>query len=73
MGTEGDDISLAIVRVEVRQLSKDVEDLTAATKELVEAWKAAGKLVALVKWVAGLVTALSALWVAFHYGLNGKP
>ena len=58
-----DFVSLAILQIEVDALRKDVAAQTEATKELVEAWRAAGKAVAFVKWTSTFVTALGILWV----------
>jgi uncharacterized protein YlxW (UPF0749 family) len=52
----------------VRQLGHDVEQLSAdvaETKELVAAWKAAKAWGTFVKWIAGLLAALFAVWAAW--------
>ena len=59
--------SIAELQADVRQLRVDIEESTAATKELVEAWKAAQSLVTFVKWGSTLVTAVGILWVAIRY------
>lgn len=56
-------VSVTLLRAEVGELRTDVAELTRETKELVDAWKAAGKLVAFVKWISTIVTALGILWV----------
>lgn len=62
-----DIVSIAVLQLEVGELRKDVEALTASTKELVEAWKAANKLVVFVRWLAGLSTAIGVLWIVARH------
>jgi len=50
-----------------RETANAQREQTAATKELVEAWKAARTLVTFVKWASGLVTALTVLWVVLKH------
>lgn len=64
-------VSLAILQLDVENLRYDVRKQTEATKELVDAWKAAGKAVAFVKWASTLVTALGILWVFVTHWLRG--
>lgn len=61
------------------ELAKDLEDLTAKVdalnskiEGLVKAWENATFLVAVIKWLAGAVTAVSAFYfVVTHFG-QGK-
>lgn len=70
--TTDDFVSIALLQMEVDGLRKEVAEQTAATKELVEAWKAAGKMVAFVKWTSTLVTALGILWVFVKHFWAGR-
>lgn len=51
------ELQITMLRMEVRQLSKDVKDL-------VDAWNAAGKMIKFVKLVASIVTAAGIVWGA---------
>ena len=59
--------SIAELQADVRQLREDIEASTAATKELVEAWKAARSLVTFIKWSSTFVTAVGVLWLAVRH------
>ena len=61
-------LSLELLADQVANLSRDVEQQTLATKELVKAWEAAQTLVTFIKWASTLVTALSLLWVFVWHG-----
>lgn len=56
-----DDNEFAALRREVAELKADVKDL-------VEAWRTAKGIVALVKWVGALATAVTAVWAMFKLG-----
>ena len=71
MGSEDGATSIALLEMQVHQLTIDVEKLTAATKELVDAWNAAGTLLRSIKWASTLATALTGLWAAWHF--SGRP
>jgi hypothetical protein len=60
------------LKEEMDGLRQDVAELTESTKELVEAWKAAGKLVAFIKWLAGLSTAMGVLWIVVAKLIDGR-
>lgn len=57
---------------DVEELTRKVDDLNGKIEGLVKAWENATFLVAVVKWLAGAVTAVSALYfVVTHFG-QGK-
>lgn len=62
-----DHADIAVLQEQVKKLSADVEALTASTKELIEAWRAAGTVVRLVKLLAAMATAVSAIFAAWHF------
>lgn len=59
------DLRDALLRVEIAALETKVDQLSADVKGLVEAWQTASGVVAFVKWLAGVSTALAILWAAF--------
>ena len=59
--------SIAELQADVGALRVEVKELTTATKDLVEAWKAAGSVVKFVKYASTLVTALGILWVGARH------
>ncbi len=52
------DARLAEMEKKIDKLSRDVEDL-------VTAWKAAGWVVGVVKWLGGVATAITAIYLLF--------
>lgn len=64
-------VSIAILQLEVEALQKTVEAQTEATRALVDAWNAAGKVVLFVKWASTLVTALGILWLFLKHFWTG--
>lgn len=65
-----DILTLATMKAEMDQLREEVRAQTTATKELVDAWKAAGKVVQFVKWVSQLIAALTAIWLFLKHGIK---
>lgn len=59
--------SIAETMAAVQRLEDKVDAQAAATKELVDAWKAARTTVTFVKWISSLVTALTILWVVVKH------
>ena len=53
---------------ELIELKKEVAELKDAVTDLVDAWKAAKGFLALIKWAAGLGSALAIIWAAVHGG-----
>lgn len=62
------DIEVALLKQEVEGLNAKLDALSGDVRELVDAWKAAGTLVAFVKTVAAVVVAVTVLIGAFKYG-----
>jgi hypothetical protein len=53
------------LRAHVEKIEAKVDDLNHSIKDLAEAWKAAQALVAFMKWLAGIGTALLVLKAAW--------
>lgn len=69
MSTEVEQMAteIAILKGQVAKLTTAVEDVAAvkgSIDELIGAWKAAGLMVGLAKWAAGIVTAILGAWIA---------
>lgn len=71
--TEMQVIADRLAEVERKQeaIEADLSEIKADIKELVAAWKAAGVVVAGVKYVASFATAVLALWAAFKLATHG--
>lgn len=65
------DVEIALLKNEVEGLNLKVDQLSTDVRELVDAWKAAGALVAFVKTAAAVVLAVSVLIGAVKYGVGG--
>lgn len=55
-------------RNELSELREEVAELKMAVSDLVEAWRAAKGFLALIKWSAGLGSALAIIWASLHGG-----
>lgn len=64
------DVEIALLKNEVEGLNLKVDQLSTDVRELVDAWKAAGTLVAFVKTVAAVVLAVSVIIGAFKFGVG---
>ena len=53
------------LRAQVEKIEAKVDDLNNSIKDLAEAWKAAQTLVAFMKWLAGIGTALLVMKAAW--------
>lgn len=58
-----DDLKLHEIELTVKTLEGKIDTLQKDVEDLVTAWKAANWLVGLVKWLGGLATAFTALYV----------
>lgn len=56
--------AVTALRVEVALLRAEVKEMHTATQDLVDAWRAATKLLIFVKWVAAIAAAITTLWVS---------
>ena len=65
------DIEIALMKAHIEQMQKDVSEIKASVSDLVDAWKAAGAMVVLVKTAAAVVLALGVIVGAFKFGING--
>ncbi len=54
----------AMIRAELAELRRDIADLNESVSGLVSAWSTAKGLVSFIKWFAGLVAAVTAIWMA---------
>ncbi len=63
------DIEIALMKARIEQMQKDVSEIKASVSDLVDAWKSAGMMVALVKTAAAVVLALGVIVGAFKFGI----
>lgn len=61
---------LATLEAKIEQQTKEIDGLRGDVRELVDAWKAAGAMVALVKTAAAVVLAVGVIVGAFMFGIN---
>ena len=61
---------MATLEAKLEQQIKEIDGLRSDVRELVDAWKAAGMMVALVKTAAAVVLALGVIVGAFKFGIN---
>jgi hypothetical protein len=76
MGNQ-DNLSLEALKSDFDDFRQEVRDgmaaQTRATKELVEAWNAAGKLLLFIKGLAKLMAAIGVIYVALKHGIVREP
>lgn len=60
---------MATLEAKLEQQIKEIDGLRSDVRELVDAWKAAGAMVALVKTAAAVVLALGVIVGAFKFGI----
>ena len=63
---------MATLEAKLEQQIKEIDGLRSDVRELVDAWKAAGAMVALVKTAAAVVLAVGVIVGAFKFGINGE-
>lgn len=61
---------MATLEAKMEQQIQELDGLRSDVRELVDAWKAAGAMVALVKTVAAVVLAVGVIVGAFKFGIN---
>jgi len=61
---------MATLEAKLEQQIKEIDGLRGDVRELVDAWKAAGAMVALVKTAAAVVLAVGVIVGAFKFGIN---
>lgn len=64
------DERVAVLEEKVERLSEEIDGLRSDVRELVDAWKAAGAMVSLVKTAAAIVLAVGVIVGAFKFGIN---
>lgn len=62
------DVQLALLESDVSQMKDDIKALRQEVKDLLDAWKTATNVLAFIKWLAGIGTAVIFLWA----GIKGK-
>ena len=60
---------MATLEAKLEQQIKEIDGLRSDVRELVDAWKAAGAMVALVKTAAAIVLAVGVIVGAFKFGI----
>ena len=60
---------MATLEAKLEQQIKEIDGLRSDIRELVDAWKAAGAMVALVKTAAAVVLAVGVIVGAFKFGI----
>lgn len=61
---------MATLEAKMEQQIQELDGLRSDVRELVDAWKAAGALVSLVKTAAAVVLAVGVIVGAFKFGIN---
>jgi hypothetical protein len=61
---------MATLEAKLEQQIKEIDGLRSDVRELVDAWKAAGAMVALVKTAGAVVLAVGVIVGAFMFGIN---
>ena len=61
---------MATLEAKLEQQIKEIDGLRSDVRELVDAWKAAGAMVALVKTAAAVVLAVGVIVGAFKFGIG---
>ncbi len=61
---------MATLEAKMEQQIQELDGLRSDVRELVDAWKAAGAMVALVKTAAAVVLAVGVIVGAFKFGIN---
>ena len=63
---------LATLETKIEQQTKEIDAMRVDIRELVDAWKAAGALVSLVKTAGAVVLSLGVIVGAWKFGINGE-
>ncbi len=61
---------MATLEAKMEQQIQELDGLRSDVRELVDAWKAAGAMVSLVKTAAAIVLAVGVIVGAFKFGIN---
>jgi hypothetical protein len=65
------EVEVILLQKEMADLRQEVHDLSKEVAGLVKMWETASGVVAFVKWLAGLATAIGVLWAAFKMKIGG--
>lgn len=71
MTDQPSEVEIALLKKELVDLKDEVHALSKEVSGLVDAWKTASGVVAFIKWLAGIVTAVGILWAAFKVKIGG--
>lgn len=63
---------MATLEAKMEQQIQELDGLRSDIRELVDAWKAAGAMVAIVKTAAAIVLSLGVIIGALKFGINGE-
>ena len=63
---------LAKLETKIEQQTKEIDAMRVDIRELVDAWKAAGALVSLVRTAGAIVLSLGVIVGAWKFGINGE-
>lgn len=63
---------MATLEAKMEQQIQELDGLRSDIRELVDAWKAAGAMVAMVKTAAAIVLSIGVIIGAFKFGINGE-
>lgn len=64
------DVEIALIKKELENCNRELTELRTDVRELVEAWKAAGVLLSLVKTAAAVVLSVGVIIGAWKFGIN---
>lgn len=64
------DVEIALIKKELENCNRELTELRTDVRELVEAWKAAGALLSLVKTAAAVVLSVGVIIGAWKFGIN---
>lgn len=67
-----EEVTIADLVREIREMRNELTDHKASTKELVDAWKAAGGLLKFVKWISGIAIAVAGAWAVIQSAFGGR-
>jgi len=67
MSNPNPELEIVLLQKEMSDLRQEVHDLSKEVAGLVRMWETASGVVAFVKWLAGLATAVSVLYALFKF------
>lgn len=70
MSDPSHEVQQALLQSDVNQMKDDLKELRQEVKDLLDAWKTATNVLAFVKWLAGIGTAVAFLWAVIKAKLG---